>query len=623
MTLHYRVSFSEAAAHLIDVSLTITDPAPAGQKLQLPNWIPGSYMIRDFSRNIVSLTATSAGREVSLEKLGKSSWQAEAGLAELIVEYKVYAWDLSVRAAHVDQTHAFFNGTSAFLSVDGQEQSTHNVVIERPVNDSASLFELSTTLKAVDVDAAGFGSYAAPDYDELIDHPVEIGTFKRLEFLACGVKHEVVLTGDCFFDEQRVIDDLTRICEYQINFFGAPAPVEHYVFMVMVVDAGYGGLEHRASTALMITRENLPIAGEEKISDKYLDFLGLCSHEYFHTWNVKRIKPAQFVPFDLTAESYTQLLWFFEGMTSYYDDLVLARTGLIDTETYLGVLSKTLTRVQRGQGRLSQTVTDSSFDAWNKFYKQDENAPNAIVSYYAKGALIALCLDALLRDKSNGDISLDTLMRVMWNRWLNTGAGLEEDEPQRLAAKLVDENLSDFFNQALFTTDELPIAQTLKKFGVSLDWCERLSSSDVGGVRKGSTKQAGAIEGAAEQLIKPWLGANVVDAAGGVRIIQIMKDGPASKAGLSAGDVIVAINDLSVSKADIDNHLTRYASLNTMPVHYFRLGRLRVVQLPVQPAPKDTAVLSVFDNDMVNSWLHDVRLADQDKVAATFSDNNS
>lgn len=620
MTPHYRVSFNDAAAHLIDVSLSLSEPALAGQILRLPNWIPGSYMIRDFSKNIVNLSATSNGRVVKLTKMDKSSWQAEANLDELTVNYTVYAWDLSVRTAHVDQTHAFFNGTSAFLSVDGQELASHIVKIERPLNDTASLFELSTTLKPVDIDAAGFGTYSAPDYDDLIDHPIEIGTFKRLEFRACGVQHEVVLTGDCCFDEQRVVDDLKRICEYQINFFGAPAPVDQYVFMVMVVDAGYGGLEHRASTALMITRDNLPIAGAEDISDKYLDFLGLCSHEYFHTWNIKRIKPAQFVPFDLRAESYTQLLWFFEGMTSYYDDLVLVRTGLIDTETYLGIVSKTLTRVQRGQGRHSQTVTDSSFDAWNKFYKQDENAPNAIVSYYAKGALIALCLDALLRNKSNDDVSLDTLMRVMWNRWLNTGAGLAEDEPQRLAAELIDENLSDFFEKALNTTEELPVAKMLELSGVSLEWSERLSSSDVGGVRKSSTVQALDSSDSVKSYVKPWLGANVVEAAGGMRIAQVMKGGPAANAGLSAGDVIVAINDLSVTKTDLDNHLARYASLETMPVHYFRLGRLRVAQLPVKSAPKDTAVLSVLDKDKVDCWLYDNRLAEQDEIALTFAD---
>ncbi|MFK8076928.1 MAG: M61 family metallopeptidase [Granulosicoccus sp.] len=613
MSMHYHVSFSDAAAHLIDVTLTVTCPDPAGQVFRLPNWIPGSYMIRDFSRNIVSLRAESAGQDINVEKVDKSTWRCAPCESVLLLHYRVYAWDLSVRAAHVDQTHAFFNGTSIYLSADGRLDETHAVLIDRPDCDADSCFELSTTLTPSHVDDSGFGEYTAADYDELIDHPVELGTFKRLEFLACGVKHEVVLTGDCFFDEKRVCDDLSKICEYQINFFGQPAPVSHYVFLVMVVDAGYGGLEHRASTALMITRENLPLIGQKEVSDKYLDFLGLCSHEYFHTWNVKRIKPAQFVPFDLRSESYTELLWFFEGMTSYYDDLVLARTGLIDTERYLGVLSKTLTRVQRGSGRLSQTVTDSSFDAWNKFYKQDENAPNAIVSYYAKGALIALCLDALLREKSSGDVTLDSLMRVLWNRWLGSGNGLAEDEPQQLASQLLDEDLNEFFDSVLYSTDELPTAKALAWQGVTLDWSERLSSSDVGGTRAGKSKSDPA----------PWLGANIVDAAGGVRITHVMHGGPASLAGLSAGDLIIAIQNLSVSKADVDNHLARYASLDSLSLHYFRLGRLRTAQLPIQSPPPDTAVLSINDKNKVAHWLGDVRLADNDQAFKSFTSKHS
>ncbi len=607
MSSKYTVSFDQAAEHIIDVSLSLDSPALEGQIFRLPNWIPGSYMIRDFSRNIVSLKANSAGRDVPITKIDKSTWQLASGLTQVTLNYRVYAWDLSVRAAHVDQTHAFFNGTSVFLSADGQENSEHSVTIVRPSHDAEQLFELSTTLTAVDIDKAGFGRYSAADYDELIDHPVELGTFKRLSFLACGVKHEVVLTGDCHFDEQRVIDDLTRICEYQINFFGMPAPVEHYVFMVMVVDAGYGGLEHRASTALMITRENLPVVGETKVADKYLDFLGLCSHEYFHTWNVKRIKPAKFVPFDLTSESYTELLWFFEGMTSYYDDLVLARTGLIDTDRYLGLLSKTLTRVQRGQGRQSQTVTDSSFDAWNKFYKQDENAPNAIVSYYAKGALIALCLDALLRKTSHSSMSLDNLMRALWQRWLHNEAGIAEDEPQRLAAQLLNTDLTDFFDRVLYSTEDLPIKEALTTLGVSIEWSERLSSSDMGGNRSSSSTKAATVY--------PWLGANVVDAPGGMRIAQLMSGGPAAKAGLSAGDIIVAINHLSISKAELDAQLRRYADADSLPVHYFRLGRLHETALPVESAPRDTAVLQIEDKKAVEQWLADSRLAADDSTA--------
>lgn len=604
MSIDYTVGISHADAHLIDMCLHVTDPDPdpAGQVLRLPNWIPGSYMIRDFSRNIVTISAMSGGSAVVLEKLDKSSWRLPAQLKDLTVRYQVYAWDLSVRAAHVDRTHAFLNGTSVFLSVDGQENNPVSVVFERPVHDTANTFHLATSLTAVDVDAAGFGRYSAADYDELVDHPVEQGAFKRLTFAACGVPHEIILTGACQFDEARVIKDLTTICEYQICFFGEPAPMDRYVFLVMVVDNGYGGLEHRASTALMITRENLPVEGEEKISDKYLDFLGLCSHEYFHTWNVKRIKPARFVPYELNAESYTQLLWFFEGMTSYYDDLVLVRTGLIDKERYAGLLSKTLTRVERGAGRLTQSVTDSSVDAWHKFYKQDENAPNAIVSYYAKGALIALCLDALLRTETSNSASLDDVMRTLWQRWLENGQGLAEDEPQRVAADIAGVDLSAFFDQALYSTEDLPVAQSLKQLGVDLQWCSRASSSDVGG-HISINGEAETAESNHKQPRQSWLGANITDVPGGVRLMQVMYDGPAQKAGLSAGDVLIAIHGLSVNKQDVDNHLARYASLKVVSVHYFRLGQLYESQLSIEPAPLDTAVLSFTDSKAFAQWL--------------------
>lgn len=608
MTIDYLVGISQADAHLIDMCLHVGNPDPAGQVLRLPNWIPGSYMIRDFSRNIITIDAVSDGSVVPLEKLDKSSWRAPAHSKDLTVRYQVYAWDLSVRAAHVDRTHAFLNGTSVFLCVDGQEDEPVSVVFERPVHDVSEAFQLATTLPAADIDASGYGRYLACDYDELIDHPVEQGAFKQLNFEACGVPHEVVLTGNCHFDEARVVKDLTTICEYQIRFFGEPAPVDRYIFMVMVVDNGYGGLEHRASTALMITRENLPVEGDDKVSDKYLDFLGLCSHEYFHTWNVKRIKPARFVPYELAAESYTQLLWFFEGMTSYYDDLVLVRTGLIDKERYAGLLSKTLTRVERGAGRLTQSVTDSSFDAWHKFYKQDENAPNAIVSYYAKGALIALCLDALLRSSSTNSVSLDDLMKALWQRWLVDGEGVAEDEPQRLAAEIAGQDFSEFFALALHSTEHLPVERSLQQLGVSLQWRVRSSSADMGGV-VAANKADNTPESGAEPLAQPWLGANVTDAPGGVRLMQVMRGGPAEKAGLSAGDVLIAMNGLSVNKQDVDNHLVRYATLNSMPIHYFRLGQLFESQLVLASPPADTAALTFIDSEIHLPWLKGSNIA--------------
>ncbi|MFK7854136.1 MAG: M61 family metallopeptidase [Granulosicoccus sp.] len=609
MTIDYTVSISQADAHLVDMCLHISKPDQSGQILRLPNWIPGSYMIRDFSRNIVTISALSGSAEVVLEKLDKSTWRAPAQLTDLTVTYQVYAWDLSVRAAHVDRTHAFLNGTSIFLSVDGQEDEPVSVVFERPEHDSPGAFKLATTLPAAAVDSTGFGHYVAADYDELIDHPIEQGTFKQLDFEACGVRHEIVLTGACHFDEERVVRDLTTICEYQIRFFGEPAPMDRYVFMVMVVDQGYGGLEHRASTALMITRENLPVVGDDKVSDQYLDFLGLCSHEYFHTWNVKRIKPARFVPYELAAESYTELLWFFEGMTSYYDDLVLVRTGLIDKERYAGLLSKTLTRVERGAGRLTQSVTDSSFDAWHKFYKQDENAPNAIVSYYAKGALIALCLDALLRRASSNAASLDTLMKTLWQRWLDSAKGVAEDEPQQIATEIAGYDLSEFFNDVLYSTKDLPVAQSLQHLGMNLQWQARVSSADMGG-HVVSDKESDQSPSKDTVKPQPWLGANIKDAPGGVVLSQTLRGGPAEKAGLAAGDLLIAINSLSVSKQDVDNHLLRYAGLGDVPIHYFRLGQLHESRLSIESPPIDTAVLSFVDSTASSLWLNESSLAE-------------
>ena len=599
MSIEYTVGFADAAAHLIDVQMQISDPDVEGQRVQLPNWIPGSYMIRDFSRNIVSMEAQSEGKTVALTKLDKSSWQAPAGLSQLSLIYRVYAWDLSVRAAHVDRTHAFFNGTSVFLSAKGFEGAAHTVTLQRPVHDDQAGFEVATTLPVVSVDDGGFGVYEAPDYDELIDHPVEIGAFKRIEFVACDVPHEVVFTGQCHFDEERVARDLKRICEYEITFFGKPAPYERYVFLVMVVDAGYGGLEHRSSTALMITRESLPVQGDAQISDKYQDFLGLCSHEYFHNWNVKRIKPARFIPFELQRESHTRLLWFFEGITSYYDDLILVRSGLIDTDRYLNTLAKTLTRVKRGPGRLVQSVTDSSFDAWHKFYKQDENAPNSIVSYYAKGALVALCLDSQMRQQSDGSVTLDALMHDLWQSWLDTHDGLSETEPQERVAALLNCDLSEFFNDALYSTKELPLESSLSHLGVQLEWVSRRSSDDVGGVSKACES-----DGLTSPRSTIWSGANMVDAPGGVRLTQVINGSPAHRAGLSAGDVVIALAGFSVSKTEFDNVLQRMSSEGELRVHYFRLGQLHEAMLPLEAAPADTAILSVKDGASINLWLN-------------------
>ncbi len=619
MSIHYCLSPAEPEAHRFLVTIEIESPDPDGQRLSLPNWIPGSYMIRDFSRHLSTVEATCDDQPVVLVKLDKSTWQAPAGLAALRLQYHIYAWDLSVRAAHLDRQHGFFNGTSVYLQVHGQADQPVSVDLQRPPATVDGHWQVATSLPALAVDDDGFGRYQAADYDELIDHPVEMGAFERVTFQACGVEHELVLTGEYHTDTERVVGDLTRICEHQIRLFGEPAPMERYVFMVMVVDKGYGGLEHRASTALLVTREHLPVPGTSDIDDKYLEFLGLCSHEYFHSWNVKRIKPAVFTPYALREESYTRLLWFFEGITSYYDDLVLVRCGLIDWLRYLKLLATTITRVRRGAGRHLQSVTDSSFDAWHKFYKQDENAPNAIVSYYAKGALVALCLDARLREQSAGKQSLNQLMQRLWQQWLESGAGLGEREPERLAGELAGVDLEPFFDSALYGTQELPLVESLQALGVDLHWRARHSPTDTG---DSSDTRPEPVH-AGHELPAPVLGASVADDHGVAVLRQVAAGGAAEAAGLAAGDRLLAVNRFMVGAGSLQDVIARHVQLPEVSVHYVRHGVLNEGRLSLvralggaaedtsgtrgHGAQADTAQLRIDDEARVSVWLGEQR----------------
>ncbi|MDD3355124.1 MAG: peptidase M61, partial [Zoogloea sp.] len=367
--VRYTIQAIQPAAHLFEVTLHLERPDPAGQVFSLPAWIPGSYMIREFARNIVTLEARSAGRSVPVSRSDKHTWHLPAGVEGPVeLAYTVYAWDLSVRTAHLDQTHGFFNGTSVFLRAHGHEAFPHRVEILPPKGLEEAGWRVATSLPEASgeegaAERYGFGAYRAADYDDLIDHPVEMGCFTLAEFDACGVPHAVAITGRHDCDTARLLEDLKPICEAQIRLFGAPAPMDRYVFLVMAVGEGYGGLEHRASTALLCSRSDLPHGGMEAPTEGYRQFLGLCSHEYFHTWNVKRIKPAAFTPYDLSRENYTRLLWAFEGFTSYYDDLLLVRSGRIGIPDYLELLGKTISQVHKGLGRRKQSVAESSFEA--------------------------------------------------------------------------------------------------------------------------------------------------------------------------------------------------------------------------------------------------------------------
>ena len=592
--IHYQIRAHDLALHLFEVTLTVTSPNKAGQELSLPAWIPGSYMIRDFARNIVQIKAESKGKAVRLKKLDKQTWRAAPCDHALTVRYQVYAWDMSVRSAHLDQTHGFFNGSSVFLRVHDQESLLHVVDIVRPQGAAYAKWRVATAMPELKAKRYGFGSYVAENYDALIDHPVEMGDFALMRFKAHGVAHDFVVTGKVpNLDQARLCADLKKICEAQIAFFEPvtkKAPVSRYVFMTQAVGDGYGGLEHRASTALICARADLPVKGQAEMSEGYRGFLGLCSHEYFHTWNVKRIKPAVFAPYALERETYTPLLWLFEGFTSYYDDLIILRSGVIDEAAYMKLLAKTINGVLRGSGRLKQSVAESSFDAWTKYYRQDENATNAIVSYYTKGSLVALTLDLTIRTETKGRKSLDDVMRLLWRRYgrdfyslgSKSGRGLTESELEAVFDEVTGLQLKSVFDRAVRGTKDLPLEPLLAKFSVYLE-------------DKNTTTQ-------------PALGVKTSRQGNDCKLAAVYEGGVAHQAGLSAGDVLIAIDDLRVTATNLDTILKRYRNGDTLQIHAFRRDELMAFTAQIKADTTPQFALTIQEKPIAGvslrkSWL--------------------
>ncbi len=566
--IRYTIVPKDPAAHLFEVTLTVDAPDPAGQRFTLPVWIPGSYMVREFARNIVTLRAfNDAGRKVAIAKTDKQTWLAAPVQGALTLRYDVYAWDLSVRAAHLDDTGGFFNGTSVFLAVAGREDAPCSVEILRPAGDTGRRWRVATALtEARGTKRHGFGVYRADNYDELIDHPVTLGEFALASFEAHGVPHDVVIAGRvAALDIERLAADLKRVCEAQIALFepkSRRAPMARYVFMTQAVSDGYGGLARRASTALICNRADLPVKGRPETSEGYRTYLGLCSHEYFHTWNVKRIKPAAFAPYDLSTENYTSLLWLFEGFTSYYDDLMLVRAGLITQAEYFSLLGRTIGGVRRGAGRLKQSVAESSFDTWIKYYRQDENATNAIVSYYTKGSLVALAFDLAIRAQTRNRKSLDDVMRLLWQRYgrdfyHGKPHGVGEDEVEALIAEATGVTLGRLYADAVEGTRDLPLDTLFAPFGVTL-------AADTGA--------------SGDVAPKPTLGARVRGGAD-CTLAAVYEGGAAHRAGLSAGDVLVALEGLRITGSNLDALLARFRPGDKVELHAFRRDELRTVRL--------------------------------------------
>jgi predicted metalloprotease with PDZ domain len=537
----YRIELHDPKTHQFRVTLTVPQPAMA-QRLSLPVWIPGSYMVREFGRHLSQVQARQGQRGVTLTQLDKTTWQAESqGAAALTVSYFVYAFDTSVRTAFLNTERGFFNGTSLCLRVEGRESEPHAITFGALPKG----WQVATAMPQQGK------RYVAEDYDELVDHPFELGQFWKGSFKAYGVPHEFVVAGAWpTFDGHRLLADAKRICETQIAFWHGgkqlKPPFKRYVFLLNAVDDGYGGLEHRASTALIAKRKDLAHQQVAGLTEGYVTLLGLISHEYFHTWNVKRLRPVELSTIDYQAENYTQLLWFFEGFTSYYDDLLLLRSGLIDAPRYLALLSKTINSVAATPGRKVQSVAQASFDAWVKYYRQDENTANATVSYYTKGSLVALALDATLRREGHG--SLDDVMRRLWRD--SAGGPVSEAQIAEAFAQVAGRSMARELRAWVHGSDELPLTKLLTELGVH-------------------SQATGA--GFAAQL-----GLRLAE-TGSVQVKAVSAGSPAARAGVSAGDELLAVDGWRIRRLDdAQQWLQPGAAFELLLARDQRVARLRV-----------------------------------------------
>jgi len=593
----YQISVLSSQEHLFEVTMQVDfsksdDIAPASINVALPAWIPGSYMIRDFSKNLHSLK--SQQDHIVIKQLSKQEWEIstkdDQALKQFSLRYIVYANDLSVRSAFINDEYAFFNGTSVFLCVKGYESSAHTLRI-REQKDSLSPL-IATSLPKADRQETPPNSdtvYKTTDYFTLIDHPVLMGQFDDYCFNVMGHQFHIVFSGQHNFDFMRMERDLSAIIEHHITLFG-DFPCPEYWFITLVCDQGFGGLEHTDSTVLQYSRFDLPFVGEpDKISKEYQHFLALCSHELFHTWHVKRIKPLLMHQPNLFEEVYTPQLWIYEGFTSFYDELSLARTKIISPAQYVQVLNEAITRLMRNSGRHKQSVSESSFEAWNKFYKQDAGSINHIVSYYNKGAVIALCLDITLRQQSNNTVCLDNVMKYLWEQHGKTHIGTSDTVILDLCKSEFNIDLSSFLYLATQTPIDLPLPTLLHSIGLKLNMRSSNHFQDKGGP--------------AENIAKYDIGAIMAMVNNQLTVMSVHEGRASCIAGLCEGDTIVAFNKWQCDDIRFCKLINLCKIDDIVPIDILRDGRLLTLNFSVVRALPDTCDIAIENSALFLQWL--------------------
>jgi predicted metalloprotease with PDZ domain len=556
-TIHYQVAMPQPESHLFEVVLHLQDWKLPVLDLKLPVWTPGSYLVREYAKHLQDFSAYAGEQSLPWRKLGKNHWQIETSVSvsTITVRYRVFANELSVRTNHLDATHGYFNGAALFFRIPGLERQPIHVTIVPPRPE----WHVTTPLPAVPEQP---NTFEAGDFDTLVDSPFEIGCHQVKQFEVLGKSHELAIWGKGNADLARIIPDMQKIIEVEAKLFGG-LPYDRYVFLLHLSSQGNGGLEHKYACSL-----NYPRFGF-RAKDKYDRFMQLVAHEFFHLWNVKRIRPKALEVFDYDQENYTPSLWFSEGTTSYYDLVIPLRAGIYDSQAFLNNLGKEITRFQTTPGRLVQPLSESSFDAWIKLYRPDANSSNSQISYYLKGEMVSFLLDLLIRERHGNERSLDDVMLKMWQQFGQAEIGFTPEQLQEVIESVAGMELGDFFKQYIDGTQELPFNQYLEPFGLQM-------------------------VGEDEEEPVPHLGVKAQTENGREVIKSVEAGTPAQQAGIDAGDELLAIDGMRVTAQNLSDRLKDYQPGDTIQVTVFHQEELHTYSLTLAaPRPSRYQVICV------------------------------
>jgi predicted metalloprotease with PDZ domain len=560
-TIHYQVAMPQPESHLFEVVLQLQGWKGQVLDLKLPVWTPGSYLVREYAKHLQNFSADAGEKSLPWRKLSKNHWQVETSAiaqtdsnSTITVRYRVFANELSVRTNHLDATHGYFNGAALFFRIPELEQQPILVTIVPPKPE----WQITTPLPAAEQP----NTFQAADFDTLVDSPFEIGYHELHHFEVMGKSHELAIWGKGNVNPTKMIPDIQKIIEVEAQLFGG-LPYDRYIFLLHLSSTGNGGLEHKYACSL-----NYPRFGF-RTQDKYDRFMQLVAHEFFHLWNVKRIRPKALEVFDYDCENYTPSLWFSEGTTSYYDLVIPLRAGIYDDKSFLNKLGKEITRFQTTPGRQVQPLSESSFDAWIKLYRPDANSGNSQVSYYLKGEMVSLLLDLLIRERHGNTRSLDDVMLKMWQQFGQAEIGVTPEQLQEVIESVAGIDLDDFFSRYIDGTGELLFNQYLEPFGLQL------------------------VEDYEEEPL-PYLGLRATVENGRELIKFVEADSPAHQAGIDAGDELLAIDGMRVTAQILSDRLRDYHPSDTIQVTIFHQEELRTYTVTLAaPRPSRYQVLPV------------------------------